>query len=442
MRSDAKTGRCGWKGIALILAPAFASLVLYGCSDSGEEASSPTTGDATQGVTSTQILLGTHMPLSNTPAAAYAVIADGMKAYFEYTNSQGGVYGRKIKLIVGDDHYSAPDAVEVVRKLVEQDKVFAIVGGVGDSTHLAVMGYLAERGVPDLFISGGMPEFTDPLVKTRIAMATDYDTEGKIMTAYVKDHFAGQREGILYENAEAGRIGVQLAEERADYAGVKIVSEQAYDFGQFDLTSQMQRLRADNPDFVYLMANAGAAANAIKVARETLGWNVPFITSAVSAVETTIQLAGAQNAEGTVSATTGKMISETDDPGVQRHIELMKQFAPGVPPSSLTEYGMAVGEFTVQALKNAGADLTRESVIDGAEQIRSYCCISCLAPASLSPTDHRISEGMWYERVVNGKWERFNDTPVVYESTLGDVIACKNAGEPVYKSDIPATKTP
>jgi ABC-type branched-subunit amino acid transport system substrate-binding protein len=402
---------------------------LASCSNSKEEASGPVPG-----VTDTEILLGTHMPLSLSPAATYGVVADGMKAYFEYINSQGGVYGRKIKLIVGDDHFSPPDAVEVVRRLVERDGVFAIVGGLGDAAHMAVMDYLAEKGVPDLFIAGGMPSYTDPLVKTRFGMGVDYVTEGKILSAYVKEHFAGKREGIIYENNEAGLLALQQAEEAMADSNIKIVSRQAYDFVSFDLTSQVQRLKADNPDFVYMIANPGAAASALKVARETLNWDVPFVISGVGAVEITIQLAGASNAEGVVSATRGHMISETDDPGVQRHIELMKQFAPGVEPSSMTEFGMTIAEWTVQALKNAGPNLTRESVVEGTEQIRGYCCIICLVPGSLSPTDHRLGETMWYERVVNGKWVRFTDTPAVsYESTPSDVIACKNAGEPVYK---------
>jgi len=393
-----------------------------------------TGGEKVPGVTDTEIVLGAHGPLSNSPAATYAVIFDGMRAYFDYVNSQGGVYGRKIKFIVGDDHYSPPDAVEVVRNLVEQDGVFAIVGGLGDPTHLAVMDYLAEKGVPDLFLGGGVPRFTDPIVKTRFAMTTDYVTETKIMGAYVEKSFAGQREGILYQNDDAGRTGLEETERLSKENDIQIVSEQAYDFGQFDLTSQMQRLKAYDPDFVVLMANPGAAANAIKVARELLHWDVPFIASAVSAVEITIELAGAQNAEGMVSVTTGKMISEKDDPGVQRHIELMKQYAPDVPPSSLTEYGMSVAELTVQALKNAGPNLTRESVVEGAENIRDYCCILCLGPANLSPTDHRVSEGMWLERVVDGQWVRFGD-PVNHESTPGKVVACKNVGEPVYKEE-------
>ncbi len=116
--------------------------------------------------------MAANFPLSQSPASAYAVIADGMRAYFDYINSQGGVYGRKIRFLVGDDHYNPADAVEVVRRLVEQDQVFAIVGGLGDPTHLAVMEYLEEKGVPDLFLGGGVVEFTEPVVKTRIAMTT------------------------------------------------------------------------------------------------------------------------------------------------------------------------------------------------------------------------------------------------------------------------------
>jgi hypothetical protein len=96
---------------------------------------------------------------------------------------------------------------------------------------------------------------------------------------------------------------------------------------------------------------------------------------------------------------------------------------------------MTVAELTVQALKNAGPDLTRESVVEGAEEIRDYCCITCLALVNLSPDDHRVSESMWFEQVRDGKWTRFSDTRVSYESTPGDVLACTGAGEPVYMGE-------
>jgi len=425
-----------WMFLALSAYLLAAGLFAAGCSEENKEtagmASNPPQAEgAVPGVTDTEIVLGAHFPLSNSPAATYGVVADGMRAYFEYVNSQGGINGRKIKFIVGDDHYSPPDAVEVVRRLVEQDGVFALAGGLGDPTHAAVIEYLEEKGVPDLFLGSGIARFTDPLVKTRFAMTLDYATESRMTADYLIANYGGKRMGILYQSDEGLTSEMEMVTDLLKDSDIKVVSKQAYDFGQFDLTAQMQRIKNENPDVVALMANPGAAANAIKVSREVLGWDVPFVACAVSAVEITISLAGAQNAEGTVSITTGKMISEADDPGVQRHMAIMKQFAPGVEPSSLTEYGMSAAELAVQALKNAGPNLTRESVVEGAESIRDFCCLSCLAPANLSPTDHRPTETMWLERVQNGKWVRFGD-PVSYESTPGKVIACKGAGEPVY----------
>jgi len=421
-----------WTFFALVLSVMAAAIAVGACSSSKEQTSGPTPEGPVPGVTDTEILLGTDVPLSNSPAAAWGVVADGMKAYFGYVNSQGGVYGRKITLKVGDNQYAAPVAVEVVRNLVEQDGVFAIVGSLGDSCHLAVMDYLQQKGVPDLFIGGGMPQFTDPVVKTRFGMVTDYDTEGKINTDYMKQHFAGKTLGIIYENNEGGNVGLQQTEAGLADSDIKIVSTQGYDFTNFDLTAQAERLKTANPDFVYVIGNPGSLASALKVSRELLNWNVPFMTSAVSAVEMTIQLAGASNAEGLVSFTTGRMVSETDDPGVERDIALMKQFAPNVQPSSLTEYGISTAELVVQALKNAGPNLTREGVLDGAEQIRGYCCIACIAPVNLSPTDHRPDEAEWPEQVVDGKWKRMSDTAISYESTPSDVTACEN-GEPVNK---------
>jgi ABC-type branched-subunit amino acid transport system substrate-binding protein len=386
------------------------------------------------GVTDTEVLIGANFPLSQSQASAYAVIADAQRAYWDYINSQGGVYGRKIRFIVGDDHFNPADAVEVVRRLVEQDKVFALVGGLGDPTQLAVIDYLEEKGVPDLFLGGGTPKFTKPLVKTRIAMTLPYDTEVEAMADYIKKNYSGKKMGIVYQSDTAGTTAMEMMTEALKDSDIEIVSTQAYDFTQGDLTPQMQRIKADNPDFVHLMANPGAAASAIKVAREVLKWDVPFILSAVSANEFTIALGGAKNVEGAVSVTTGKMISETGDPGVQRHIELMKQFAPNVPPSSLTEYGMAVAQLFVQALKNAGPNLTRESIVEGAESIRDYCCLTCAVPANLSPTDHRVTETVWLMRAENGQWVRFGD-PTSYESTPGKVVACKGAGEPVQAGE-------
>ena len=383
------------------------------------------------GVTDTEILLGTHMPISQTVAAAYAPIADGIRAYFEYINSQGGVYGRKIRFLVGDDHYNPADAVEVVRKQVEQDGVFAIISGLGDAGHAAVWKYLEERGVPDMWISGGLVKWTDPVVKSRFQGNLDYYTEGRMLGRYIAENYNGKKLGLLLSHDEFGVDGKAGILQGLEGSDVEIVAEETYESTQWDVTAQTQRLKNANPDLVVAYAIPPPAANLVKVAREVLNWDVPILISGVSVSDIFISLAGAQNAEGVVSVVFARQVYDTQDAGVQQHIQIMEQFGQGVPPSNFTLYGQVLAELMVKALKNAGPNLTRESLEDGAEAIRDWCCSVCVVPVNLSPTDHRPFEIEVYDRVESGKWVEFGE-PVNFESTPGKVIGCKAGGEPVY----------
>jgi hypothetical protein len=158
------------------------------------------------------------------------------------------------------------------------------------------------------------------------------------------------------------------------------------------------------------------------------------VVSGIVATDIFIQLAGAENAEGVVSVVFGKQVYQTDDPAVQRHYEIMEQFGQGVPVSNFTLYGQALAELMVETLENAGPNLTRESVVEGAEAIRDWCCSACLVPMNMSPTDHRPVEMELYIRVEDGKWVAISE-PVSFESTPGEVIGCKGMGEPVYAGE-------
>jgi ABC-type branched-subunit amino acid transport system substrate-binding protein len=429
-----------------LLLPAvfFAGLLLLSCGDGEKAAETPAATQPTgagmpsaekvPGVTDTEILLGTHMPISQTVAAAYAPIADGIRAYFEYINSQGGVNGRKITLLVGDDHYNPADAVEVVRKLVEQDGVFAIISGLGDAGHAAVWKYLEERGVPDMWISGGLVKWTDPVVKSRFQGNPDYHTEGRMLGRYIAENYNGKKVGLLLSHDEFGVDGKAGILKGLEGSDVQIVAEETYESTQWDVTAQTQRLKNANPDLVVAYAIPPPAASLVKVAREVLNWDVPVLVSGVSVSDIFISLAGAQNAEGVVSVVFARQIYDAQDPGVQQHIQIMQQFGQGVPASNFTLYGQVVAELMVEALKNAGPNLTRESLEDGAEAIRDWCCSMCVVPVNLSPTDHRPFEMEVYDRVENGKWVAFGE-PINFESTPGEVIGCKAGGEPVYAGE-------
>ena len=142
-----------------------------------------------RGVTDDEIIIGTHTSLTG-PIAVYSLIPNATKAYFDFINeTEGGVHGRKIKFLMEDDAYSPPKTVDLVRKLVEQDQVFAIMQGLGTPTHMQVIDYLRDQNVPDLFVSSGAIEWVkDPVARPNIFGAIPhYVAVGTILGQYVAD---------------------------------------------------------------------------------------------------------------------------------------------------------------------------------------------------------------------------------------------------------------
>jgi len=380
------------------------------------------TGDTT-GVTDTEIRIATLLPMSQSAAATWGVsLSKGMQAYYNYINDNGGIYGRKIDLIVGDNQFSGPVASEVVRKLVEQEKVFAIQGSLGMTAHSAIYKYLEENGVPDMFILAGDKKWTEPVARNRFTFLVDFVIEGRILGQYIAEKFDGKKLGILAENDDFGREGEEGLKLgiKDKNANIETVTEY-YDEIQNDVSSQVQRLKNANVDVIGVYAMPMQAASLLKTARETLNWDVPIVITGTDAVEILGALAGYSNIEGAVSVVFGHQAFDTDQPGIARHIEMMAKYAPDVKPDNLTLVGQAVSEAMVSVLKQAGPDLTRESFLDAAESVCEYTCDTCIVPASLSPTDHRYMQMEVYVRATGTdadtfRWEPFGE-PFGFEST-------------------------
>jgi len=426
-----------WFSLAAALVAA--ALLVAGCGESKKESTTPGAqptakgtpigqGDTT-GVTDTEIKLGTHFPLSQNPAAAYAPIAFAMKAFFDYVNLQGGVYGRKITFIIGDDHYNPPDTVEVVKKLVEQDKVFAIVGGLGEATHNAVWKYLEEKGVPDMYPSTGTAKWSDPVVRTRFASYPDYVTEGTVLGQYIAENYNGKKLGLLLQNDELGQDGEEGLGKGTEGSDVKITTVQRYDVTQSDVTAQTQRLKNDGVEVIAVYAIPPQAASLVKAARELLNWDVPIIVSGINQSDIFLALAGPENAEGIVSCVFGHQAYETELPGIQKYEKIWAKTGTGGPLSNFAVYGISIAEAIVWDLEMAGPNLTRDSFLDAAESMCNVYCSTCrgIAPWTTSPTDHRMNEAEQINIVRDGKWITVGD-PVSYESTPNCTPATPPAG--------------
>ena len=372
----------------------------------------------TTGVSATEVKWGTHFPLSQNPASAYAPIAYGMDAFFKYINAQGGVYGRKITFIIGDDHYNPADTVEVVRRLVEQDKVFGIVGGLGESPHLAVYKYLEDQGIPDMYVTTGLLQWVEPVAKNRFGGNPDYVSEGKFLAQYIVDHFNGKKMGLLLQNDQLGVDGEKGLKEGLEGSDVQIVARETYESVDSDTSAQTQRLKNAGAEVLVAFAMPLQGASMVKAARETLDWDVPIVLTGILCTDLFIMLAGPENAEGIISYTFGVQAYATDDPGVQKFQKIWAKYGTGGDLSNFALYGMNVAEQLVNNLEVNGPDLSRQSFLDAAEHTCKFQCTVCFpdGPISTSPTDHRLSENFVYNEVVNGGWKQISDM-VSLEST-------------------------
>jgi branched-chain amino acid transport system substrate-binding protein len=396
-------------------------------------------GKETVGVTDTEIKIGTLLPISNTLAAAWGIpISKGMQAYFDYINDQGGIYGRKLTLVVGDSQYTGPVASEAVRRLAEQDQVFGFMGGLGTAAMSATYKYLEENGIPDMFLLAGETMFTDPVARNRFGFLVNYLDEGRILGQYIGSNYDGKKLGILAQNDDFGMEG-----ERGLKLGIQEVgatmetTTQYYDETQGDVTAQMQRLKADGADVIGFYGMPAQAASGIAAARKTLDWGVPIVLTGVDAVEAVAGLAGYDNIEGTVSVVYGHQAFETDNPDIARHHELMAEYAPGVKPDNLTLTGNAVAAAMVHLLIQAGPDLTRDGFLDAAESLCKWTPIVGIAPLSFSPTDHRFNQAEIYVRATGTSAEDFEWKP------FGDVISFESTKDCVEPTPPPdATKQP
>jgi branched-chain amino acid transport system substrate-binding protein len=375
---------------------------------------SPTVTAEAPGITDTEILLGADVILAGAMAAVYATIPQATEAYFNYINdTEGGVCGRKIVYKLADNGDDPAKAMEAVRKLVEQDKVFAIVGSLGDTPHPAVWEYLNENEVPDVLCSAGTHMFgADPEGHPwTIQMIPSYRIEGTFFGEYISENLPGKKVAVLYPNNQQGADHLQGVKDGLDPDKNQVVSEQSYDVGVVSVASQVTNMKNDGAEVVTSVATPGYNAQAIKQA-DRLGWHPQWFLSYINSDEMTFQFASPELLEGTISLQALKLAAWKDDPAVAKHYEIMDQYG-GPTATNFTIYAQALGEVAVEALSRTCDNLTREGLMDALESIQDFHSDLFIdeVNVSFSETDHTAFQTTRMLRAVlengKGKWEYF-----------------------------------
>jgi branched-chain amino acid transport system substrate-binding protein len=374
----------------------------------------------TPGVTATEIKLGQSMPYSG-PASAYGRIGAIEVEYFKMINENGGINGRKIKLISYDDGYVPAKAVEQTRKLVESDGVLAVVNSVGTANNTAVQAYLNQKKVPQLFVATGADKWADPQkYPWTIGWQPSYRTEAKIYSRYLQKEKPGAKVCVLFQNDDFGKdYLVGLHDELGDKFDQMVIKTASYEVTDPTVDSQIVTLQASGCDTLISATTPKAGAGAIRKVYD-IGWKPTFFMSNVSISQTAVlKPAGLDKSTGIITAQYLKDTTDpalANDPGVVAFVAFLKRYLPDLDPSdSNLIYGYSVATTVVQVLKQCGNDLSRENLMKQAASLSKFVTPLALPGIELntSATDFRPFSQMQLARFDGTSLVRFGELVTV-----------------------------
>jgi ABC-type branched-subunit amino acid transport system substrate-binding protein len=412
------------------------ALVAAGCGSSsgGGSASAP-------GVTKTSITFGTHQPLTGPAAPGYSEIAPASQAFFDYVNAHGGVFGRKLHLIIKDDAYNPTNTVNVVHQLVLQNKVFGIFEGLGTPTHTKVVSFLNTSKVPDIFVASGCPCWDNGGSQPEtFGWQPNYTIEGKILGQYLKQHFANAKIGVLYQDDDFGKGGLTGIEDEVPASS--IVSKQPYQSGTTTLASQVTAIKAAKAtvmvDFTVPIYTAIAQLTSF-----TLGFKPQLVVSNVGIDPTTVGALLKSVSKGKVSGTgliegaitDGYIPSSSDlsNPWIKLFKQIHDKYDAKAPFDGNVEYGMANAYTLVQALKAAGKNLTREGLVNAIDKDGGKWTGPGLVPFRYGGSDHGGFGGVELGKIQNGKAVLFGG-PLTTTPSASSAISPYNGQQPAPPS--------
>ena len=377
---------------------------------------------ADPGITAGTITIGGTFPLTGS-ASSYAPIPAAMKAYFSYINARRGpdgkrgVMGRQIVFKYYDDGYNPVNSVQLQRRLVEQDKVFAVVGTLGTEVNQAVQPYLNQQKVPHVLVSTGASEWG---LKYReypwtIGWQPDYVAEGRMYGLDIRANHPNAKIAILYQNDSYGKDYVNGFKSALGTAKVRqqVIREEAWEVGSGTPQSQLIRLRGSGADTLMIFVTPTPTIQSYAIMR-ALNWKPDNIyVNSVSATDTFMTLAvnnsSAAQVNGSISTAYLKDPASPvweNDATVKQYKTLMEKYNPrGRVTDGLNLYGFAKAHTFVRAMYKAGANPTRAGLM------RALLSLNEPSPYALpgvrlktSGRDHFIISQQQLIRFNNGGW--------------------------------------
>jgi branched-chain amino acid transport system substrate-binding protein len=362
----------------------------------------------TRGVTATEIVLGMHTDLSG-PAATYGVSSsNAVKMRFDEVNDKGGLHGRKIKLIVEDTQYQVPRAVQAGTKLINRDRIFAMVAPLGTPMNNALFKDQFEAGVPNLFPLSAARSMYEPFHKLKFYGAASYVDQMKAGINYFVTKKGKKALCAMYQDTDFGKEVLDGVHLQAEKLKVKLVETVTHKPTDQDFTAQITKLKGAGCDLVALGTIVRDSIVPYATARK-IGWtDVDFLGSAAT-YDLFVAAAQGGVTEGLYAmGLTDMPYRDTLSPTAQTWFDRYKDKYKADPNIGAI-YGHVAADLTVVGLDKAGKDLTLDNLVKGLESIRGYRDIFNGPEVNFAADKHQGASSSFLAVVKGGRWVRLTE---------------------------------
>ena len=360
----------------------------------------------TRGVTATEVTFGMHTDLSGVAATYGVSSSNGVKMRFDEINDAGGINGRKLKVIIEDQGYQVPKAVQACNKLLNRDKVFAFVAPLGTPMNNACFKEQFSVGVPNLFPLTAARSMYEPYERLKFYGAASYVDQIRSGIEYFVKQKGKKAVCVMYQDTDFGKEILEGAELQTKKLGIKLVATAAHKPTDQDFTAPITKLREAGCDLVAMGTIVRDSIVPYTTARKA-GWNdVTFLGSAATY---DLVVGAAPGMDGFYGMGLTEMpYADSSVASVKKFVEdYKKKF--NIDPNIGAVYGYVAADLTVQGLKNAGKDLTLDSFVKGMEAIKGYKDIFNGPQVSFGPNIRQGANSSFLAEVKGGKWTRVTE---------------------------------
>ena len=356
-----------------------------------------------QGVSATEITLGSIQDLSGPIAGFGKQSRLGMMLAVDEINEQGGINGRKLKLIVEDSAYDPKKAVLAAQKLVNQDKIFMMLGHLGTAQNMAAMPVQFEKNVINFFPITAAREMYEPFHKLKYSFAATYfDQMRNAVPKMVKDKGA-KKVCTLYQDDDFGLEVLRGGEAGLKTIGMEFVEKTSYKRGATDFSSQVSKMQAAGCDLIVLGTIIRETIGAIGTAKKS-GYNPTFLASSAGYTDLIHKLGGAaMNGLYATMTVQNPYLDEASKPIQFWAAKYKTKF--NEDPTVFSVYGYTIVDTFAKAATKAGKGLSTESFIKAMDTMTIPTDMFGSAPATFTATKRLGSDASRLSQITDGKWK-------------------------------------